>query len=779
MDYTTHSQQAMSDYSNLLSNYLPPLFICNVEGKLQYYSPNAFALFKQVPSFIGEAIDTLLPKIMVKSIHENLKKVNHSQKETSCFVYDAKRDTSFQLKFRIEGKDNKGENLYIIELQKVSNIEIPSNLGNNGYPSNWQQLKYQAIVENTLDGIFLSDLKNGRAVECNRQAVKIFGATRKKLLEGGVLGFSPDFQADGQSSKEKLKKIKQELLKNGEKKQMFQWRYRKKNGQEFDADVVVNLIEEDDCKLWLTIIRDVSERINNERALQESYRKLHSVFNNTFQFAWLISKEGLLQEINETAINIFKVDPESIITKPIWETTWWKQNPLSSQQLQSSIKDVIREKKYVRFSSNFYDAEKQKHILDFSLKPLMNEENEIVQLILEGRDVTELVKSKEDTINRERLYRSIIRNTQGTTVLLFDQDLRFQLVEGSYGEMFGLQEKEILGKRIDELLQNNLGKGYIERFQEAIDGQLVIFEQIWEEQHYYIKAVPIRDFDGEINEAMIIVQDVTEIRRAEKELSQKVAELHEKNEELEEYIDSNLQLENFAYMASHDLKEPLRIINGFSQLIKRNYYNKLDQIGKEYIDFITDGSKRMDALISALLNYSKINSDEVFFEELKVQDLLTLATNNLMKSIIEHKVSVNISHNMPATIIGNRDRLVQLFQNLLANAIKFRNDEGQLQPIIHIRCENKEDSWQFSVADNGIGIENEHQDKIFLLFKKVHPKKHQGSGIGLATCRRIIEQHKGNIWVESEEGNGAIFHFTISKKLEFKTVEGNQAPPSN
>ncbi len=769
MNHTTHKYDAIEEHNSLIYSYLPLIFVCTQEGILHYYTPPTAKLFNQKPLLQTSSLSDLFsPQIAASFLHE-IQNFD-STITTNHFLLEIFPGQTYNIVIQPHKTDQEVTQFYTIQLKKISNKDKSLFLGKPAVPSNEQQLKYQAVVDNTLDGIFLSDLVKGRAVECNRQACNLFGASRAELLEGGVLGFSPEIQPDGQTSKNKLKEIKEELLGKGSGSKKFQWRYRKKTGKEFDADVVVNLIDEDNCKLWLTMIRDVSERVNNERALKESYLKLQGIFNNTFHFTWLLNQEGTLQEINETALNIFDEQLDNLIGQKIWNTTWWKQNPLSTQELQSSINQVLKTRKTIRFSSSFYDNEKEKHILDFSLKPLMNEENKILHLILEGRDVTELVKSKEDTINRERLYRSIIRNTQGTTVILFNNSLDIELVEGSYMEMFNLQEQAILDMKINILCSSSWGthdaQKEEEKFIEALQGQLVIFERLCNGRNYYIKVVPIRDFGGEIKTAMVIIQDVTDIRKAELALSHKVTELHEKNEELETMIDKSLYLEQFAYMASHDLKEPLRTISGFAQLVKRSYYDKLDQIGKEYLDFIIDGAKRMDALISALLNYSKINSDEIYFEDVNIHNVFTIASNNLMKSIVENKVSINIDSDMPEIITGNRDRLVQLFQNLIANSIKFRNDEGQEQPIIHIKAEAQDQHWHFSLADNGIGIEPENQEKIFLLFKKVHSKKHRGSGIGLATCSRIVEQHKGKIWVESEPGQGATFHFTVAKNLQ-------------
>jgi signal transduction histidine kinase len=251
------------------------------------------------------------------------------------------------------------------------------------------------------------------------------------------------------------------------------------------------------------------------------------------------------------------------------------------------------------------------------------------------------------------------------------------------------------------------------------------------------------------------------LKEKAKTIAENLEELNQKNQKLEKYIESNMQLENFAYIASHDLKAPIRTIISFSQLLKRNLKGKLNEDGEEYLDFIISASRNMKDLIEDLLSYSKINSQPIQKESIVIENIL-MAISAEIRTII-HKKNAIINWNCSLIeISGDLIKLKQVFQNLITNGIKFH--KSNVPPIINITCKEKPNHWQFSVEDNGIGIKPDYFERIFMLFQKVHLKnEYEGTGLGLAICKKIITQHKGEIWVESIVGEGTSFHFTIAK----------------
>ena len=229
-------------------------------------------------------------------------------------------------------------------------------------------------------------------------------------------------------------------------------------------------------------------------------------------------------------------------------------------------------------------------------------------------------------------------------------------------------------------------------------------------------------------------------------------------EQAAELTRSNAELEQFAYVASHDLQEPLRVIAGYVNLLEERYGDKIDQDGRDFIGFTTDAVHRMRKLINDLLDYSRVESDGNPFEQVDCNRALENALADLGVSIQESEAEIT-SEPLPE-FSGDPVQISQLLENLIGNAIKFRQDDAA--PRIHVSCSRDDSNWQLSVSDNGIGIRSRYQDRIFGMFKRAHKRsKYSGTGIGLAVCSKIVERHGGQIWVESEVGEGSTFHFTI------------------
>lgn len=217
------------------------------------------------------------------------------------------------------------------------------------------------------------------------------------------------------------------------------------------------------------------------------------------------------------------------------------------------------------------------------------------------------------------------------------------------------------------------------------------------------------------------------------------------------------ELEQFAHVAAHDLQEPLRTLSGFCELLRDTYRGKLDDQADEWLEFVIEGARRMSGLIRDLLGYSRIGlrDDPVYPTDCTA--VFDEAVQNLQAAIEENGAVV--THNDLPILMGVRAQLVQLFQNLIGNAIKYRGDQP---PCVHVAAARKECQWLFSVRDNGIGITAEHLDRIFVIFKRLHARdEHAGTGIGLAICKKIVELHGGRIWAESDPGIGSVFYFTI------------------
>jgi light-regulated signal transduction histidine kinase (bacteriophytochrome) len=275
------------------------------------------------------------------------------------------------------------------------------------------------------------------------------------------------------------------------------------------------------------------------------------------------------------------------------------------------------------------------------------------------------------------------------------------------------------------------------------DGIRREFEYNYANNTYHITLAPFSQA-GYIN---LYARDITELKKAEKLLELRLEELAHSNEELEQ----------FAYISSHDLQEPLRMITSYLQLLQRRYQGNLDDKADKYIHFAVDGATRMQNLINDLLEFSRVAKSTRELETVNSEFILHQVQSNLKIMIKENNATV--SHDPLPDVLIDPTQMIQLFQNLIANGIKFHGDDP---PKIHITAEKKEIEWLFSVQDNGIGIDPHYSERIFEIFKRLHTReKYYGTGIGLAICKRIVERHGGRIWVESELGQGSTFYFTL------------------
>jgi len=275
--------------------------------------------------------------------------------------------------------------------------------------------------------------------------------------------------------------------------------------------------------------------------------------------------------------------------------------------------------------------------------------------------------------------------------------------------------------------------------------------------------IPLRDENGAVIGILGTIEDITQRIEQKEELERNLLTIQRQKRDLEKYISSNSELENFAYVASHDMKAPMRTIASFSQLLQRSLKNDITQNQAEYLKFIISGIQNLTLLIDGLLDYSKINNQKIKIETLKVPLMLESILMTLKTNIKEKEATVNVNFD-ELTIQGDKFKLRQLFQNLINNSIKFRKNDTP--PIVNINVEEQENDYLFSVEDNGIGIKEEFKEKIFMVFKRLNAiNEYEGSGIGLAICKKIVPQHQGDIWIESEFGKGTTFYFTIAKEL--------------
>jgi PAS domain S-box-containing protein len=379
------------------------------------------------------------------------------------------------------------------------------------------------------------------------------------------------------------------------------------------------------------------------------------------------------------------------------------------------------------------------------------------------------------------LSRRMLRRAADLTASLFEQKELLEVTLASIADGFVATDMEgrvtffnrvaeaLTGWRTDEALGHSVEA--ILRFERTADGSqvenpaviairerrpiehsggTVLIGRNGKRTHVDANGAPTFDSQGRLVGSVLVLHDVTERARAERQLLQRTDELAR----------SNRDLEQFAYVASHDLQEPLRAVAGPLQLLQRRYEGKLDDRADEFIGHAVDGATRMQTLIDDLLSYSRVGRLEDPRQPTAIDHVLDLALKNL--AVVVQETGAQVTHDPLPTVQGIPTQLTLLFQNLIGNAIKFRKKD---QPVrIHIGAKPLGDEWQISVADNGIGIAEQYFERIFVIFQRLHTRReYPGTGLGLALCKRIVEHHGGKIWLESKPDEGTTFFFTLPR----------------
>lgn len=315
--------------------------------------------------------------------------------------------------------------------------------------------------------------------------------------------------------------------------------------------------------------------------------------------------------------------------------------------------------------------------------------------------------------------------------------------------------EEIFGIPRNELILSGLCKAgvtfckydndfFIKNFEQNVSGDI---EEIFFRERYYQVSINQLQNNGNYTGTVFKLSDISKSKKNEEEMKRLLADLRRSNEELEQ----------FAYVVSHDLQEPLRMVYSYTNLLAKKYKSNLDEEADQFISFITDGMQRMFDYIHDLLGYSKVITKSKEFQRIDTNKVLDDVLQNLSLYIKEQEADIHLD-NLPE-VAGDKVQLIQLFQNLITNAIKFRSEK---KPVISIGAKENSGEWIFHVSDNGIGINSEFYKRIFQMFQRLHERdKYPGTGIGLSVCQRIVERHGGRIWVESEQGVGSTFYFSL------------------
>ena len=494
------------------------------------------------------------------------------------------------------------------------------------------------------------------------------------------------------------------------------------------------------------LTEEVAHRKKTEEELRESRKRFRSLVETTSDWIWEVDRNGVYTYASPKVEALLGYVPEEVIGKTPFDLIPAEEAERLTDLFQAFIDS---RKSFQALENTNLHKDGRRVMLETSGVPIFDDSDEFVGYKGIDRDITERKQAEEEIRRAAQEWKTTFASITDM-VSIHDKDGKLLRVNKAFANVFGAEPEELIGKACYEVVHGTKKPWPECPMKQMLETKKPVVSEFFEPRlgiHLEVSGSPILNKEGEFVAFVHVTKDITERKRMEEELKQTLAELERSNAELEE----------FAYVASHDLQEPLRMVASYLQLIERRYKNRLDKDADEFIAFAVDGATRMQKMINKVLLYSRIGKQSKPLRPIDCEDILDQVVANLAASIQESGVIV--TRDPLPTVMANDALLIELFQNLIGNAVKFR---GKKLPGIHIKAEKKGSDWVFSVRDNGIGVDPRHAERIFQIFQRLHGRnKYPGTGIGLAVCKKIVERFGGRIWVESETGKGSTFYFTI------------------
>jgi PAS domain S-box-containing protein len=510
----------------------------------------------------------------------------------------------------------------------------------------------------------------------------------------------------------------------------------------------------------ISVIDDITARKHGAAALRESEERYRRTFELAGSGVAHIGLDRKFVRVNRRLCEILGYPEQELIGMTGREISHREDHDVINTQrarlYAGEIEHVRVEKRYLRKDGSTV-------WVTFSMVLERDDAGRPLYEIAIFDDITERKRAEAAVLESEERFRSL---TQLSSDWYWEQDAEFGLkfMSRRMGEKTGLDAAAYIGRKRWDQPALNLSeadwaahRAQLERHEPFRDFEMERENPAGGTRWISVSGEPIFDARGRFTGYRGVGSDVTARKQGEADLKRAHDELAHKAEELQR---SNAELEQFAYVASHDLQEPLRMVSSYTQLLGKRYGERFDGDAKEFMHYIVDGAARMKQLIEDLLAYSRVGTKGKEFKPVAVEAPLKKAITNLHAAIAESSAAVTWDP-LP-TVDADEVQLAQLFQNLMGNALKFR---GAGVPRIHVSAAEKDGEWHITVADNGIGIEPQYYERIFMLFQRLHTMgEYPGTGIGLAICKKVVERHGGRIWVHSTLGEGSQFQFTLPKK---------------
>ncbi|KRP12868.1 MAG: hypothetical protein ABR95_01115 [Sphingobacteriales bacterium BACL12 MAG-120813-bin55] len=669
-------------------------------------------------------------QLMAEQLFDELASGSSKALDYTQRMFD-KQGNEYVFAWNLVGDNNK-QLIYGIGRDMTSNVELINDLRDN-------QERFKFLSDNNNEAVLVT--VTGQIQLYNKAFMALTGYSETELdgMDDQLLIAEEDRDA-------------MMTLVNRRSEETYVSRMLRKNGDIIQVEVVPRNIKYKEQYARLVLIRNLDEIRQREASRKETENWFKALFENAAFGVVVMDTGGNILQTNSLISEKLQFSKEEFTGK--------------------NIESFIHEEDYPVVLENFQSLVSGKSLTNTGEERLLRKEggymwgrvictkvelapgNFVVMSLIE--DIESEIQDRDDRIKAEKRFETIFKSSP-SGIIISRNEGEIIHVNPTFANMVGERAEQLEGanifdftyeedlKETKKLLQM-LNKGKINEYDiekryVKKNGE-VFWAKTW---------VSLMERDGDDVYRVAVVENIDRRKKAEQKLEEKNKELTEINQELE----------HFAYVASHDLREPLRTIASFIQILNKRYGETLDEDGKQFMGFVVEGAKRMQLLIRDLLEYSRVNRFNTDYEKVDLNEVFN-TVNRVLKEKIDSTDALILAENLPV-IQGNKIQLTQVFQNLIDNAIKFR---GKKKPEITITVEELPSKWRIAVSDNGIGISPEYHQRIFIIFQRLHThEEYTGTGIGLALCKKIIELHGGEVWVESKKNKGTTFTFTIKKNL--------------
>jgi PAS domain S-box-containing protein len=612
--------------------------------------------------------------------------------------------------------------------------------------------KYRTILDEMDEGYYEVDA-NGKLTFLNDATARMYGCTREEMMGMSYKAYTPR-----EGWKAIVEDYSRVFITGNPHRHRIGVGQKKDGSLTYREDSIFPIRNERNEIVGLRgIARDITESKMAEEAMATQKRFIENVIDSLPGIFYVIGEDLSFTLYNKNALEVSGYSAE--------EVPALRALDIVAPEDRDRVTEILTEtfiKGSATMEANIITKDGRR--IPYSMTGTSAKVGDKTYLLGMAIDITERRAAEQAREKSEANYRLLAENTTDV-VTIMDMELNIVWLSSSSEKLTGYTREEqrrlpiarqmtqeslerAITQFADELEREKCGGVALDRH---ADLQLEIYHKdghtLWTEN----KIQFIRDSEGTPVNILMQGRDITARKKAEDALQKTLEDLKRSNEELEQ----------FAYVASHDLQEPLRMVSSYVQLLEKRYKDSLDQDAHDFIGYAVNGARRMQNLINDLLSYSRVGTRGKPFKPVESLDIFNAAINNLEVAIAE--AGATVEHGELPRVVVDEIQMTQVLQNLVGNAVKFH---GAIPPVVRVDAVRKDGDWVFSVKDNGIGIDPQFYERIFLVFQRLHGNEYPGTGIGLSVARKIVQRHGGQIWLESQPGAGTTFYFSIPAREE-------------